>query len=255
MCYHASKTYEIRDLLDYYQDLESNRATDKWDKQYHTNGFDHDFSPVVINKSLENLSWGLIPWYTKSMQEALIIRNQTLNCISEEMWEKPSYRDSVKEGKRCLIPVTGFFEWEWLDSSGKKKQPYHIFLKDQKIFSIAGLHSSWANKETGEIIYTYTVLTTKANKLMEKIHNNKRRMPVIIERQYENDWLNGNLTKDDVNAFCQPFNTNLMDAYPISKRITSRTDPSNVPEVLEKATVAEPPAKKSPPPGTLPLFG
>jgi putative SOS response-associated peptidase YedK len=59
-------------------------------------------------------------------------------------------------------------------------------------------------------------------------------MPVIIPKEYERDWLNSTLTKDDVLALCQPLDTNKMDAYTISKQITSKKDPTNVPEVLEK---------------------
>jgi putative SOS response-associated peptidase YedK len=256
MCYHASKTYTIDDLENYYNDLTSNHAFDVWQRFYHENGYDHNFSPVAVGKNLENFSWGLIPWHTKSLQDALMIRNQTLNCISEEMWDKSSFRDSIKEGKRCLIPMTGFFEWEWLDAKGKNKQPHHVFMKNQKIFSVAGIHSSWRNRDTDQVVYTYAVLTTKANKLMERIHNNKKRMPVIIPREYEKDWLNPLLTREDVEALCQPIDDSLMDAHTISKLITSRSEPTNVPKVLEKATIElqEPSKKKTPPPKAPSLF-
>jgi putative SOS response-associated peptidase YedK len=58
-------------------------------------------------------------------------------------------------------------------------------------------------------------------------------MPVIIPREYERDWLNRNLTKDDVLALCQPIDDNLMTAHTITKRITSRKEETNVPEVLD----------------------
>jgi len=237
MCYHSSKSYTIEDLYEYYG-ITSKYAFDKWQRYYHENGFDHNLSPVLVNNgSIDygNMSWGLIPWYTKSMEEAVMISNKTLNCISEEMFDKPSFRDSLKDGKRCLIPMTGFFEWKWQDSKGKEKTPHYIFLKSQKLFSVAGIWSSWKNKGDDTIAYTYSVLTTKANKLMEEIHNSKKRMPVIIPREFEKDWLNPLLTKDDVLALCQPYDDSKMDAYIISKRITSRKDPTNVPEVLLKA--------------------
>ncbi len=157
-----------------------------------------------------------------------------MNCISEEMFDKPSYRDSLKDGKRCLIPFTGFYEWKWSDAKGKEKTPYFIFVKGQPIFSVAGIYSSWHDKANDKHILTFSVLTTKANKLMEEIHWTKKRMPLIIPREFEKDWLNPNLTKEDVLALCQPFDPNKMDAYTISKRITSKKDPTNVPEVMVK---------------------
>jgi hypothetical protein len=68
---------------------------------------------------------------------------------------------------------------------------------------------------------------------MEKVHNSKKRMPVIIPRQYEQDWLNPNLTKDDVLALCQPFDTGSMEGYTISKLITSKTEETDVAKVVE----------------------
>ncbi len=235
MCFHGSKMYTFNDAEGYWQVIGDEGNREEWVPYYHENGFDHNKTPILLaSGELRMYSWGLIPWFTKSETDAMDIRNKTLNCISEEMYDKPSFRDSIKEGKRCLIPFTGFFEWRWEDSAGKNKTPHYIFLKGQKIFSVAGIYSSWKNNSNGSIINSYAVLTTKANKLMEGIHNIKKRMPVIIDRQYEKDWLNPALSRDDVLAFCQPFDTNKMDAYPISKRITSRKEPTNVPQVLER---------------------
>ena len=77
-------------------------------------------------------------------------------------------------------------------------------------------------------------------------------MPVIISDQYMNDWLNPDLTKDDVLAFCQPFDQTLMEAYPIDKKIGStkiKSEEKDVPEILNKiepveSTVVETTSKK-----------
>lgn len=237
MCYHKSNDFKSNSLaVHYHTNLPEEMAND-WDKEshFHENGFDHKLSPVLTHDGWGYFNWGLVPWFTKTQQDANMIRIKTLNCVSEEMFDKPSFRDSVKEHQFCLIPTTGFFEWKWQDSKGKEKTPYYIHLKDQKIFSLAGIYSSWTDKSTDKTIYTYSVLTTAANPLMEEIHNMKKRMPVIISKEYEKDFLNPNLTKEDILALCQPFDQTKMDAYTISKRITSRKDPTNVPQVLEKA--------------------
>jgi putative SOS response-associated peptidase YedK len=237
MCYHDAKAFYFDDLAEYYKFArlaDPIKEMDKDIKFYHNNGFDHNHLPVVAGNEIDLMSWGLIPWFTKTADAAKIIRNQTLNAISEEMFDKASYKDALKNGQRCLVPVTGFYEWRWLDAKGKEKQPYFIHLRDQKIFSMAGLYSTWKNPETNEVLKSYTVLTTRANNLMSTIHNNKKRMPVIIDPKFEQDWLNPTLTKEDVLAFCQPFDDNKMEGYTISKRITSKKDPTNVPEVCEK---------------------
>ena len=198
---------------------------------YYENGFDFGPSPVLTVQrpsEFQIYKWGLIPWWTKSLQDAAQMRLKTLNAISEEMFEKPAFRDSLSDGKRCLIPCTGFFEWRWLNG-GKAKYPYFIYSKEDPIFSIAGVWSSWVDKTSGEEVNTYTVLTTRANPMLEKIHNSKKRMPVVLPKEYEKDWLNPNLTKEDVLALCEPIAESHLAAHTISRMITDRkVDNKNV---------------------------
>jgi putative SOS response-associated peptidase YedK len=203
-------------------------------KRFHENGFDFLPSPIITlgtPNEFKLFRWGLIPYWVKDWEWAKKLRIQTLNCISEEMFEKASFKDVVKNNQRCLIPATSFFEWRWMDEKGKLKIPYNIGLKEN-LFSIAGLYSRWKDPATGEYVYTYTVLTTEANGLMATIHNSKKRMPVIIPREYEKDWLNPNLTKDDVLALCRPIPDDNMTSKTIGKLITTKNIETNVPEVL-----------------------
>jgi putative SOS response-associated peptidase YedK len=210
--------------------------TDTHYKRYHENGFDYLPAPIVTTGAPNEFRffyWGLVPFYMGDQNKAMAIRAQTLNCISEEMYDKPSFKDAAKNGQRCLIPVTGFYEWRWIDEKGKSKVPYFVSFKDQPIASIAGLYSRWKNKATGDYYYSYTVLTTQANLLMEYIHNNKKRMPVFIPKEYEKDWLNRNLSKEDVLALCRPLDKDVMRANTISKLITTKDVETNVEEVLK----------------------
>jgi putative SOS response-associated peptidase YedK len=236
MCYHKSLTAKYEQLAEYYSTAYSQVLADIYSVKFHENGFDFLPGPVVTAgkpTEIQMFNWGLVPFWVKDPAAATRLKVSTLNCISEEMFEKPSYRDAANDGKRCLIPCSGFFEWRWIDEKGKTKIPYYIRLKDQPIFSIAGLYSRWNNRENNESYYSYTVLTTRANAMMSTIHNSKQRMPVIIPREYERDWLNRNLTKEDVLALCQPVDDALMTAHTISKRITSKKEETNVPEVLD----------------------
>jgi len=90
-----------------------------------------------------------------------------------------------------MIIADGFYEWQWLDKKGKEKQKYLITLPGEELFSYAGLWSRWVNLETGEIVKSYTIITTEADQLMSEIHNSKKRMPVILTRENENEWMNG----------------------------------------------------------------
>lgn len=203
--------------------------------RYHENGFDYLPTPIVTAGEPDKFKmfrWGLIPFYMNDTVKAMVLRTQTLNCISEEMYDKPSFRDAIKNGQRCLIPVSGFYEWRWLDEQGTVKIPYYVTFRDQKIRSMAGLYSRWKHKDTGEYYYSYTVLTTRANTILEYVHNNKKRMPVFITSEDEKAWLNRDLSKADVLALCQPFQDTSMRAYTISKLLTTKNINTNTPQVI-----------------------
>lgn len=180
--------------------------TDRYDKpsdslinqqQIQFNGFTFPKTPVIANDNpnlITDFQWGLIPHWAKDDN----IKKYTLNAKIETLSEKPSYRDSVD--KRCLVLVDGFYEWQWLDEKGKKKQMFEIGMPNGNIFSLAGIWSEWVDRNTGEIIKSYSIVTTEANELMSKIHNTKKRMPVVLSRQNENDWLNGNPINDFKNV-------------------------------------------------------
>jgi putative SOS response-associated peptidase YedK len=244
MCYHKEQRRTTQELAEYYSASYAPELAEAYQPYHHENGFDFNATPLLTTHYPEELklfNWGLIPFWTKDAAGAAKIRVSTLNCISEEMYEKPAFKDIAKSGQRCLIPATGFFEWRWLNPDDKKskKFPYYLHLKDQEIFSFAGLYSKWTDKQNGDVRYTYTMLTTRSNPLMDKIHNSKHRMPVILPREFEKDWLNPNLTKDDVLAMCQPLASERMEAFTITKRITDKKVETNVPEVKEKEIYPE----------------
>lgn len=228
MCFHYSLTIERTEielqLAAYFED--------DWSPVHHANGFTFLQMPVITQLkpgSIQLFNWGLIPHWIKTKADADKIRAQTLNARSETVFEKPSFRSSVTN-ERCLIIADGFFEW--MDFK-KKKYPHLIYLNNEKIFCFAGIYSSWTDKETGEHLNTFSILTTNANSMMAKIHNSKERMPVIVPKHLYKKWLTPNLTKEEIISFFNPYPDSEMSAHTISKLITSRSQNSNVPEIKE----------------------
>jgi putative SOS response-associated peptidase YedK len=242
MCYHKSLNATGAELEERYKaPLPPDVSVQP---VYHANAYQFPEWPILARwnqnddeKRFRMIRWGLIPHWTKSAGNADDIRTKTINARAETIYDKPSFRAAALSGKRCLIPVTGFFEWY---TQGSKKFPFYINTSDQKIASIAGLWEEWADPETGEVIPTYTLLTTEANSLLAAIHNSKKRMPCVLTTDAEQAWLEGDLSKDDALKLLEhTYPVKKMHSYSISKRITSRSEPSDVPDVLEPASYPE----------------
>ncbi|MEZ0541302.1 SOS response-associated peptidase [Fibrella arboris] len=206
---------------------------------YHINAYSFPPYPVLTHQQpdqFQAIRWGLIPHWVKTKAEADKLRAQTINARSETIYEKPSFRQAAKQAKRCLIPVTGFFEWY---TQGKQKYPFYL-TTDQPITSIAGLWDEWADPDTGEVLTTFSLLTTDANSLLAAVHNEKKRMPCVLTPDAERTWLHDELTeRDALHLLATTYPAKQMHSQSISKRITSRTEPSNVPEVLAPFTYPE----------------
>lgn len=172
--------------------------------------------PVIVpgSRILDLYQWGLIPHWANDSR----IGDKLANARSETLLEKPMFRDSFKK-KRCLVLVSGFFEWD------KNKNPYYIQVKEKKIFALAGLYDEWKD-EDGKIIKTATVITCEPNSFIKKLHN---RMPVILSSENYDKWL----TSDDINEvqkLLKPFDDNLIYGFEVTRKANSVKN--NSPDIL-----------------------
>jgi len=203
------------------------------EQKYRITAFTNPLCPIITaNPDMELAQWGLIPSWTKTVDEAQKIRKICLNARAETVFQLPSFRVPIHT-KRCLIPATGYFEFHHQE---KTKIPYYIFLKNEEIFSFGGIYEFWHNPTTKELTQTFTVLTVPANELCREIHNggkNPFRMPLIISRKYERHWLDHSLKETDIQQFFHPFDTEQMYAYPIAKDFLKKR-PDDV-TIIERA--------------------
>jgi putative SOS response-associated peptidase YedK len=139
------------------------------------------FTPVLIHKNekrvVKKMRWGLIPQWASEKS----IGSQMINARSETISEKPSFQNLIQQN-RCVIFSNGYFEWKTING---KKQPYYITNK-RKLFSFAGLWSRWKSINE-DVIYSYTIITTKSQKNLSKIYH---RMPVILNNNDVDKWIN-----------------------------------------------------------------
>jgi putative SOS response-associated peptidase YedK len=149
--------------------------------------------------------------------------SRMINARSETLFQKPSFKNLVKRN-RCLVPATSFFEWQKTDDG---KQPLRILLKSKEIFSMAGLYDTWKNPE-GELIRSFTIITTGPNDLLQPIHN---RMPVILEKGDESVWVNPEIQDVEfLSSILTPYDAEKMKAYPVNPIVGSVKN--DVPECI-----------------------
>jgi len=141
-----------------------------------------DLAPVICKNYQDNhlsslvlMNWG----YQNPAKKGLII-----NARSETILEKRLFHNDFKN-RRCLIPATGFYEWD-----AEKNQ--HLFQSDELLY-LAGIHTN------SKYINKFVILTKPPNEIVQTVHN---RMPVLIPASQKDEWLNDlatavELTKSD----------------------------------------------------------
>ena len=211
---------------------------EEYNQYYHISSFSLPKLPVITNEDpmhIQLYTWGIIPFWVKSQDDAEKIRVKTMNARSENIFEKPSFRHAA-EKKHCLVLGDGFFEWQEFHG---RNYPYYIRLKSHEAFAFAGLWDSWQDSGSGENVHTFSIITTQANPLMEKIHNKKKRMPVILPKSFEQRWISNSISKDQMQQLLVPYNEEEMEAYTISRLITTRNQDNNVPQVISPYSYPE----------------
>lgn len=189
-----------------------------------------DYPIVTADPEVQVYKWGLIPAWVKTSADAQRIRMMTYNAKAETLFTKPSFRGPARN-RRCLIPSTGWFEWR---HEKGKKLPFFIGVKDEPIFSMAGVYDRWVDPDNGQAVYTFSLITTEANELMSYIHNSNRRMPALLPRRDEEVWLDPSLRDEDIAGLLRPFDTDEMEAYRVRNDFLSKNP--HDPGILAPAT-------------------
>lgn len=143
--------------------------------------------PIVsggVQRVLEGATWGFhAPWKGSG---SLVI-----NARVETVLEKPTFR-RFTSGGRCVIPLTGYYEWLTNDETksrlglGPGKHPFFIRadvrspLRHGAMLGAAGLIS----REKGES--RCVMLTRAANGSVVEIHD---RMPLLLDEIAMGEWL------------------------------------------------------------------
>lgn len=184
-------------------------------------------NPVIVNqgnKEIELMVWGLIPHFAASEQ----YKYKTINAKAETVDTLPTFRHSFVN-KRCLIPATGFYEPDKINFV-KQPYPWHYFkMKDNSIFSFAGLYGIWEDKNNGKEIHSYSIITTVPNTIVGKYHD---RMPVILEKEEEDIWLSPDINEaSQLLPLLKTFPDDELEEWEVG--VAARNSRNDYPEVIE----------------------
>lgn len=212
---------------------------------HHVSGFKHPKLIIYTNEQpYEPIisQWGLAPYWVKDKKQLYSAWNKTLNARAETIFELKSFKSSAIH-RRCLISVDGFYEHRHFKG---KTYPHYIYRKDNHPMTLAGLWREWTDKVTGEILNTFSIVTTTANPMMEIIHNNpaaseEPRMPLILPEELENKWLQNyeeELAEQAISELIKPYPEEEMTYHTVD-RLRGKQYKGNVPEIDEEVEYPE----------------
>lgn len=184
--------------------------------------------PVVVSASGEpeaaQMRWGLIPYWAHGVP----LQASTINATVERIDRAPSYRDAWLRGQRCILVMGGFYE-PHVNADGSR-DPFFLGLTDREVFGVAGLWDR-SRREDGSYVFSCTLITVPANRLLAEVHNAKQRMPAILSPSDHDVWLSG--APQDARAALKPYPDELMRAWKVSRRV-------NNPRLPNDASLIEP---------------
>ncbi len=153
-------------------------------------------------RRLRLMRWGLVPPWAKAGPDGAPDGKGPLliNARADKVNTSPAFRSSAKS-KRCLVPMTGWYEWRSNPEtpSGKKarKTPFFMTPGDDDVICMAGLWSVWrpkgASRDSAPLL-SCTIITTDAVGPLAEIHD---RMPLMIDERGWDHWLDPDTALDE----------------------------------------------------------
>ncbi len=223
MCYHVSTHLGLEPIHKHFK--REVKSQELFQQAYHLGGFSQPYLPAISTHDplvIDMFRWKLIPHWVKKESDW---KANTLNAQGEELFEKGSYKNYWKN--RCLLICTGFFEPHHVEGK-KQSQSFYIRPKDSEFFTLGGIFSFWND------IPTFSVITVEASPLLAQIHNEKKRMPLVLDGEAAEAWLLKDLTKDEMSDLMVPYrDDSKLGAYRVMDGVTNSRIDTNVPEVLQ----------------------
>ena len=219
MCGHFALNHiKLVELIERYSILDVTQGNSEFLQEnvknnYYPSRQDKDSDIYVIlndpqgRRSIILQRWDLVPrWWKKPLKEK---KFSSFNARKDSLIDKPTFKHSWNHRQRCIIPATCFFERPDKNSrsTGETRKEYRIEIKEERIFSMAGIWEECALPEREKSLQSCTIITIEANESISRIPH--ERMPVIIKKEEENAWLDSSVSDKE--------------AYELLKQLPSET--------------------------------
>lgn len=140
----------------------------------------HSPAPVITAKGLKMMNFSLIPSWSKDRKPKFATHNARIESLAEKAaWKKPL------QSKRCLVPLTTFIEPIYINELAGNMVGFHT--PDEQVLVAAGIYDEWLDKKTGEVLESFTIITSHALPFVEKVGH--ERSPVFLAAGTYTDWI------------------------------------------------------------------
>ncbi|ABM62074.1 SOS response-associated peptidase [Halorhodospira halophila] len=174
--------------------------------------------PVAVScdhgRHLLPLLWGFRPWWADASQPAPI------NARAETVASSPYFRSAFAH-RRCLIPASGWFEWQKAEQG---KVPHFIASRDDDLLCFAGVYEP----ATEERAASFAIITQPSKAHLQPLHD---RMPLVLAPECWDEWLDPEISdRKSVKAATRGLNMAQLVAHPVSSRVN--TPKNNGPDLI-----------------------
>lgn len=201
----------------------SSERTDYFEPDYNINP--GRLRPIIVKegdrRQIVQAQWGLIPEEADEERAG----REHYEIRSEDVREDDWYRECVDK-RRCLVPANGFYKWK---TSKKKQTPFYIRLLSNRLTAFAGIYSIWKS-ESGRDVYSFAILTTEANTLVEPVDD---RMPVLLRKAAFEEWLSDHELTEEMyrDILLEPYDLTLMAVNRVSEEVNEISN--NNPKLIQ----------------------
>jgi putative SOS response-associated peptidase YedK len=157
------------------------------------------------------MRWWLTPHWAKQPATSYSM----FNARSETVAQSRAFREPFRQ-RRCLVPVSGFYEWQRAAAAGK--QPYYLRPLEQPGLLIAGIWDRWRDPDGDTELLSFAILTTAAHPGIEFVHD---RQPVLLSAADAGRWLDLSLTEEQLRPLLGARLPVALEVVPVSTWVNS----------------------------------